>query len=476
MKMAGRAALVLTGVLLAALLLAACGGGGDDGLTDREITDEELSLMVLSQAELGADYADFRFDADESGYESNEDRIADDEDQEDEAQDIEKFGRLNGYRASYSNLQALLGESGPFAVSVGVQLFEDGGGAEDYANDSIAERLEQEGEVQDGALLEEVTRLDVEKIGDLTEAYRQKVVIEDDEGDRIVLYATFVGFREGRILGGVNLGRVDDQDVSEEGAALARKLHDRVIAVLEGEVTPEPAAESPPSADTATVEPSEPSTGVSPSDFLDTFRFTSDISVSADGGIVLNVEGAYQAPDRIACNISGGIGEVTFARDKLIVIGDDAWLDTGSGWETTTASDPDVQSDLDLCPGSPGYWSDLDFIEDLGALAGGDQETVNDVPAVRYDVGGAFEGLSSLGLLPPDLEGVEIELFEVWLAEDGDWPVAMEMIASGDAEAWAEAMIIPASEAGTGEASLEMRIDISDVDDPSISVEPPEGQ
>lgn len=470
MKFAGRVALGLAAVLLAALLFTACGGGESDP-TAREITDEELSLMLLSQADIGAEYAGFEFDEDDSGYESNEDQAVDDFDPEDEAQDIEKFGRVSGYAARYSRFQALLEEEGPFTLSLDVDLFEDADGASGYVADSITERQQQVGQEAEGVVLEELTPLDVEKIGEEAVAWRMKVTLEDQEGDQFTLYATFVGFRKGRLLGSVTVGRFDDQDIGSEVAALARKLHDRILAVLAGEVTP--AATATPA---AAATPAGPSTGIAPSDFLDSFHFTSDISVAVNGGIELNVEGNYQAPDRIACTIIGGIGGVTFAKDELIVIGDDAWLNTGTGWQSTTASDRDVQTDLDLCPGWAGYWSELDFTGELGQLAGGERETVNGVPAVRYDVGSAFQGLAGLGLLPPGLGGVEMEVFDVWLAEDGLWPVAMEMIATGDPEALAEAMGLPPGEAAVGEASLRMRIDISQVDSTSIRVEPPSEQ
>ena len=60
-------------VALAFLSASACGGGGSGpkDMTDREITDGELSLMVLPQSDLGSQYADFTLD-DTSGLQSND--------------------------------------------------------------------------------------------------------------------------------------------------------------------------------------------------------------------------------------------------------------------------------------------------------------------------------------------------------------------------------------------------------------------
>jgi hypothetical protein len=77
-------------------LLTACGGGEAD-LTARDISDEELALMVLSQEELGKEYAELELDEDQSGFRTNDAAIEEAIDPDDERQDIERFGLLKGY-------------------------------------------------------------------------------------------------------------------------------------------------------------------------------------------------------------------------------------------------------------------------------------------------------------------------------------------------------------------------------------------
>jgi len=200
-----------------------------------EISDEELALMVLPQEELGQEYADFELDETESGYRSNEDVAAEDFDPDEEAQDIERFGRVGGYEASYSRWSLL---AAPAWTVLSVDLFEDSDGASGYVADTLADFQAQLGQEQEEwAGLEEFTRLDVEKIGDETEAFRVKATFEDEGGIQYTLCVTAVVFRKGRILGAVGVAREDDQDIVSQVVALARKLDERIEAVLRGDIT-----------------------------------------------------------------------------------------------------------------------------------------------------------------------------------------------------------------------------------------------
>jgi hypothetical protein len=458
----------------------ACGGGGPVDLTDRDITDEELALMVLPQSELGPDYADFQRDEDQSGLKSNEQTIKDAFDPEDESSDVDQFGRLNGYGDEYSSLEALTDGQGVFLIATDVDLFEGPDGASGDFRDTIDDAKRQVGETSEGVTFESAEEFVVSEIADESAGYVFRATATGDQ-NKITLQGTTVGLRRGRIIGSAIIVRLDDQDVGEEVTALARKLDERIQAVLRGDVQAEPAAEPKPTAKpepTAELAPTsesaqEPSAEVSPSDFLDSFRFTAQMAAEAeDGGFALDVEGEFVAPDRLRCTMSISLNDATLGQEELVVVGDDAWIDTGGGFEATTADDPDVLDDVDVCPGSPVFWEGLDFIKDPGPLQG-EPDTKNGVEATLYSLADAAEALQAIGFLPSELEGVTVNTFDVWLAEDGDWPVALDMDFSAEGEAAAGAFGLSPGEEGPQQARITVRVDITNVNDEDVHVEPP---
>jgi len=464
-------------VALTLALAVACGGGGQKDLTDREITDEELSLMVLPLSELGSQYADFELD-DTSGLQSNEQAIDDAFDKEDEAQDVERFGRANGYEALYTSSQALLEEKGPINIGMDVILHENADGASGNLKDGVEDAQRAVGKTQEDVTIEGADTFKVDNIGQGAVGMVHKASFKVDEQE-LTVEQTVVGFQEGRLIGSVAITGFEDEDMQVEATALARKLDERIQAVLRGEVEPSsaPTSEAKPAPTSEprpapTSEPTPgPSAGVSPSDALESFRFSGEMAVDIGGGLALTMEGEFEAPDRLGCTISGSLGGIGVGRDELVVIGDDAWIDTGEGFEATSADDSEVVEDLDLCPGSPAYWEDFDFIQDPGPLPG-QPDTINGVDAIRYSLGDAAGALKSIGFLPAELKGMTINTFDVWVAEDGGWPVALNVDISADAEAAAETFGLPAGEGGQ-QARITMQVDITDVNATDIHVEPP---
>jgi hypothetical protein len=452
---------------LALLSASACGGGGQADLTDREITDGELSLMALPLSDLGSQYADFELD-DTSGLQSNEQAIEDAFDKEDEAADVERFGRVKGYEEDYLSSEALMEGTGPFYISTVVVLHERADGAAGNLKDGVEDAQRAVGGTKEDTTLEATEKFSVEDVGQEAVGLLQKGSAEADDG--ATFHRTIVGFRQGRLIGSVSILRLDDEDVRDEATALARKLDQRILAVLRGEVE-QPAPTSKPGP-AATSEPTPgPSAGVSPSDALESFRFSAEISVEVDSGLVLSSEGEFEAPDRLGCTVSASLGGVSVGNDELVVVGDDAWLDIGEGFEATTADDSDVVQDVDLCPGSPTFWEDFEFIQEPGALRG-QPDTINGVDALRYSLGNAVEALKSIGFLPIELEGMTINTFDVWVAEDGGWPVALDVDILADAQAAAETFGLPLEEAGQ-QARITMRVDITDANATDIHVEEP---
>jgi hypothetical protein len=470
-------------VALALVSASACGGGGGGGggggpkdMTDREITDEELSLMVLPQSDLGPQYADFKLD-DTSGLQSNDAAINNAFDTEDEAQDVQRFGRANGYEESYTFSAAQPEEKGPIHIATGVILHNDADGASGNLNDGVGDAQRAVSMTKDNVTIQSVDTFEVGDIGQEAVGLIQKASFKVDQGD-LAVDQTMVGFREGRLIGSVAITSLAGADVQEEATALARKLDERILAVLRGEVQqPAPASQaSPAPTSEATPEPTSeatpgPSAGVSPSDVLESFRFSGKMSIELDGGLVLTSEGEFEAPDRLGCTVSGSLDGTEVGKDELVVIGNDAWLDTGEGFQTSTADDANVAQDLALCPGSAAFWEGFDFLQNPGSIPS-QPDTINGVDTTRYSLGSAVEALKSIGFLPTELEGMTISKFDVWVAEDGGWPVALDMDITADAQTAAETFGLPLGE-GAQQARITMRVDITDANATDIHVEAP---
>jgi hypothetical protein len=174
------------------------------------------------------------------------------------------------------------------------------------------------------------------------------------------------------------------------------------------------------------------------------------------GSLTMDLEGAYVAPDRTQAHVSASLGDLKL-EEESISVGGQTWLKTGDNW---VEGEPQFQLS-DLSPAS--------LLEGLGPdqlrLLKPEKETVNGVDSLRYSIDRAdVETLQSLGALlgqNGDLENLPEEFsVDLWLAEDGGWPVRLTMTASGTMN-------------GSEEMSLDFSMDITDVNDPDISIEPP---
>ncbi len=325
------------------------------------------------------------------------------------------------------------------------------------------------------------TTFDVKDVGDEAVGMAMPLTVKGDQ--EMTLTQTLVAFREGRLLGTAYVQSSSDEDVRDEATALAQKLDERILAVLRGEVkAPEataapaskkatPASTSKPKATRTSEATPEESTAVSPSDVLDSFRFTAEMAVEVGSSLVLTSEGQFEAPDRLDCTVSGSLAGAAVGSDNLVVIGDDAWLDTGEGFQATTADDPDVVQDLSLCPGSPAFWEDFNFLQDPGLL-NGQPDTVNGVDAIKYSLADVAGALQSVGFLPPELKGMTIDTFDVWVAQDGGWPLALDMDITADAQAAADTFGLPV-QAGGPDAHITMHVEITDANASDIHVGQP---
>ncbi len=217
------------------MLAAACGGGQGD-VTVRTVTDQQLSLMGLSLTELGPKYAEFELH-DSSGFVSNAEAIEGTFDREGEAEDVERFGRLNGYDTDYSSQEAIASGEGAFAVFTSAILHEDADGASGNLRDFLVDAKRRIGGSAGGLTLEGVEEFDVRDVGEEAVGVLLEISASTESG-RAVTFATAVIFRRASLVGTVEIDSFDETDAAEEVAALARKMDDRIEAVLRGEVEP----------------------------------------------------------------------------------------------------------------------------------------------------------------------------------------------------------------------------------------------
>jgi len=179
-------------------------------------------------------------------------------------------------------------------------------------------------------------------------------------------------------------------------------------------------------------------------------------TAEAPGTLALDLEGAFVAPDRSQIHASARLDDLEL-EEESITIGEQTWVKTGDNW---VEGEPEFQLG-DFSPGS--------LLEELGPeqlrLLKPSNETVNGVDSLRYDIDQAdVETLRSLGALLGQGGGLENLPAEfnvgLWLAEDGGWPVRVTMTARGVMDSG-------------DEMSIDFSMDVTDVNDPDIKIEPP---
>jgi hypothetical protein len=241
----------LIGALVCGLVLAACGGGGGEeqqvDLTSGQITDAELVLMLLPKAEMGEEYAGLSFARDPWLWTAS-DITSGALDPEEQAEDLEQFPLVSGSHVVYAE-SAIDGETGEptdRTVAFTVYLFEDPQAASGYLEDELADWESQVGTMRTGLrhFEQELTAAERFKpggIADESRGIRLTLASFINPPSAIDVHLTTVWFRRGRLLASTSMSTtLGDPDFREAAEALARKLDERIQAVLRGELTPTP--------------------------------------------------------------------------------------------------------------------------------------------------------------------------------------------------------------------------------------------
>jgi hypothetical protein len=166
----------------------------------------------------------------------------------------------------------------------------------------------------------------------------------------------------------------------------------------------------------------------------------------------MQLEGSFVAPDRSQALLRFQDEEL-----ELRTIGDQSWIRIGDIWQEQA---PTPDEDVLLTPASVC----MDLVEDLApslAAVPGEEAMVNEIETFHYRLDKAdLKGFPVL-LGRSGEEGLPREFgVDVWLERNDGWPVRLEIVASDTDE---EGQPI----------SLELFMEFSDIDDPTIEIEPP---
>ncbi|MDZ4278162.1 MAG: hypothetical protein U1B78_03385, partial [Dehalococcoidia bacterium] len=238
-----------------------------------------------------------------------------------------------------------------------------------------------------------------------------------------------------------------------------------------------PACDGDDAADTATAPSPEPTAvatapaGVAPGGPalpFGRYHYAVTVTLREDNGgdeVVVTTEGEFQSPDRHAFTHTTRVDGVAVKR-SLVLIGDQSWFRTGDGsWKTKPPGDDDVLRLLSVAftPVRPQFLGGHEFeqVRESVRRLPSTEDSVNGVLANHYRVGP--EGREFFEAILGESGTSSDPRYELWLAQDGEWPV--RLLAGGT---FAEQSALLDSFGFEAPATWELRIDISQPDDPTI--------
>ena len=191
--------------------------------------------------------------------------------------------------------------------------------------------------------------------------------------------------------------------------------------------------------------------------------------------VVVSTEGTYQSPDRHAFTYSTRWGEGSLT-ESAVIIGEQVWLRRADEpWREAGGGDQQAAELLGSAYTAfkPNFLGGAEFDEvreSVRRLPAAD-EMVNGVLTSHYQVGPAgrefFESFLASGELA---SGIEDLSWELWLAQDGGWPVRLlaKATVTSDLKILDELNL-------RAPTTWVLRIDVSRPNDPTLTVRAPDG-
>jgi hypothetical protein len=190
---------------------------------------------------------------------------------------------------------------------------------------------------------------------------------------------------------------------------------------------------------------------------LKSFRYTAEFRLDAPGVIFsrIEIEGSAVPPDKAAWRMTVGEGgnEV-----RVVIVGDRTWFFSDGVWAESPKMPRGPSASLLL----PEKLSDAIIDEEAFRGREPKREQINGMETLHYSTTGA--GLEFLALLTGSSEpGAEFDgdvKTNLWLTEDGGYPVRMVIDAGG-------------TDTEGREISVQLEMNVTDLNDPGIEIEPP---
>lgn len=241
---------------LALLTALACGDNEDsDSRSVNDLTSDDLAVLVLPQAALGALAEDMEIDPD-SGYDDNAESAEDSLDPDDTEESLTEAGRITSYGLGFiadDPFEALAAGEGLMRSGSSVELYESADQASAALDKRVADFEAADGETVESLEIGGVERIPVEDNGDEAGGLRFEAHLP---GADITIYQSIVFMRKGPLVGAIQVQAADDTDRVAAMEEALDELEDRIEDFLDGELDDE----TPIAIPTAETEPTTPAT------------------------------------------------------------------------------------------------------------------------------------------------------------------------------------------------------------------------
>ena len=388
-------------------------------ITMAAATREHLPSIVLTTAQVQAEFPGLPLDTDDTGYQDNEAAAEDSLDPDDTGLELAARGRLDGYQASFFDSAGLFNASGsgnrPLGAGFTVDLFNNSGSAQAFIRQTVQDYRRLQGqELEEGVTLNQFAPFTASSVGTDALAGRYNGTIE---ALGLEFFGTFIMWRRDNLVLSSHIVATDDSDWAAAAQRLAHLMDQRLDGVLAGTVraapisppiaTPAPAAGTGPSGQTGGIP------GVALPAMLPTLA---DLAP----GAIIEGDGYVQDTDALSAY------EREFAAEGL-------FFNIGLSQFSSLISTVELYATPSEASGPVLLLGAMDpqlFAQLAGpAFAGGDESSPENIEAEALDLPAIGDTIAGI-LMKTRTGTIDLDFYLLWFAQGR---IAAQLIATGPA-------------------------------------------